>query len=414
MKKQKRSAIAALLLIAALLTACGKNASETADNTVTPDSRITVTDAPEPTRSIVNDDGTVTLPESAYTMRDMTTQEVVKDMGLGINLGNTLEATGISASTVKAYETCWGSPEITFQMIEGYKNCGFGVVRIPVAWSNLIDKETYEINADLMNRVNEIVDYVIACDMYAIVNIHWDGGWFENFPTDYDECMRKYTTIWTQIAEHFKDYGDLLMFESLNEEGCWDSVWNRWSGDDSRRQEAYDILNDMNQNFVDIVRGSGGNNVSRHLLIAGYATDIELTCSDCFRMPEDPAGRCAVSVHYYTPPAFCVISEDADWAKAETEWGDESDLAEMNRLLDKVYKKFTQNGIPVIVGEYGCTQDNKEPEQVRNFITTVCGAIYSRDMCPVLWDTTGSFYSRYQFTFLDKVLLEQLTAIPQE
>lgn len=413
MKRQKRSALIAFILIAALLTACGKENSE-ADNTAfTPKPQSTVSDTPTPTQSVVNSDGTVTLPESAFTMRDMTTQEIIKDMGLGINLGNTLEATGISASTVAAYETCWGSPEITFQMIEGYKKCGFGVVRIPVAWSNLINKDTYEINTDLMNRVNEIADYVIACDMYAIINIHWDGGWFENFPADYDECMKKYTTIWAQISEHFKDYGDRLIFESLNEEGCWDSIWNRWSGDDSRRQEAYDILNNMNRNFVDIVRGSGGNNAARHLLIAGYATDIELTCSECFIMPEDPASRCAVSVHYYTPPAFCVISEDADWAKAETEWGDEADLAELNRLMDMVADKFTKNGIPVIVGEYGCTQENKEPEQVRNFITTVCDAVYSRDMCPILWDTTGSFYSRYQFTFLDETLLEQLMAVQE-
>ena len=50
-------------------------------------------------------------------------------------------------------------------------------------------------------------------------------------------------------------------------------------------------------NSADTVRASGGNNAKRHLLIAGYATDIDLTCDELFRMPEDPENRMAVSVH---------------------------------------------------------------------------------------------------------------------
>lgn len=408
--KRRINLLVTLLLMVTILAGCSKNSGS---DTETAPTKAAGTPTPVPTQSVVNPDGTVTLTDRAFEMRDLSTQEVIKEMGIGINLGNTLEATGVSGTKVTTFETCWGSPVITAQMIEGYKNAGFGVVRIPVAWSNLIDPVTYEISPELMDRVNEIVDYVIACDMYAIVNIHWDGGWFENFPTDYDECMKKYTTIWTQITERFKDYGDLLMFESLNEEGCWDSVWNRWSGNDSTRQEAYDILNDINQTFVNLVRESGGNNAERHLLIAGYATDIELTCSDCFVMPEDPAERCAVSVHYYTPSTFCILEEDADWGKADPEWGDEADIEQLNMLMDMVYEKFTKNGIPVIVGEYGCSQGNKTPEQVRNFIATVCEAIYSRDMCPVLWDVTGAFYNRYNCKFIDQELLDQMNAIKE-
>ncbi len=402
--KNKLFRCIAVILIMCMLAACGNK--ETNNNNVIPTTPVQYD--PTPTPSVFGEDGSYTLPDSAFAMRDMTTQEIIDDMGLGINLGNTLEATGINTSSVKAYETCWGSPEITPQIIEGYKNCGFGVIRIPVAWSNLINEETYEINPDLMARVTQIVEYVLACDMYVILNIHWDGGWFENFPTDYDECMKKYTTIWTQITENFKDYGDKLMFESLNEEGCWDSVWNRWGGNDSTKQDAYDILNDMNQNFVDIVRNSGSNNPERHLLIAGYATDIELTCSDCFKMPDDPAGRCAVSVHYYTPSTFCILSEDADWGKADPEWGDEADLEQLNMLMDMVANKFTKNGIPVIIGEYGVAKENKTPEQIRNYMVTVTKAISSRDMCPVIWDITGAFYSRYYCDFIDKTLLMQL------
>lgn len=113
----------------------------------------------------------------------------------------------------------------------------------------------YVVDEELMDRVTEVVDWTLATGMYAIVNIHWDNGWFENFPTDYDECMKKYTRIWEQITENFKDYGDKLMFESLNEEGGWESVWNSYSNSDDGKDEAFGILNNINQTFVDIVRG---------------------------------------------------------------------------------------------------------------------------------------------------------------
>lgn len=241
--------------------------------------------------------------EASDGMRDMTTMEIVRDMGLGINLGNTFESCGswIASGSVTNYETGWGSPVITQEMIQGYKDCGFGVLRIPVAWSNMMSGD-YDINPDYLARVKQVADWALESDMYVIMNIHWDGGWFERFGNDNDkeECMYKYSRIWTQLTEEFKNYGDKLMFESLNEEGCWDNIWNRYSGEGDK-EKAYGLLNEINQRFVDIVRESGGNNNKRHLLIAGYATDVALTCDGAFKMPDDPAGRCAVSVHYYTP-----------------------------------------------------------------------------------------------------------------
>lgn len=165
------------------------------------------------------------------TMREMTTQELIEDMGLGINLGNTFESCGnwINKSSVTNYETAWGSPVITEQMIKGYKDCGFGVMRLPVAWSNMMDKKTYTINPDYMARVKEVLNWALDSDLYVILNIHYDNGWFSGFADDKkrDECFKKYETIWKQLCEEFGDYGDHLMFESLNEEGGWEELWNR-------------------------------------------------------------------------------------------------------------------------------------------------------------------------------------------
>lgn len=342
---------------------------------------------------------------------EMSTMEFVQDMGIGINLGNTLESCGswIKGNTVSDYETAWGSPIITKQIIRGYAAEGFGVLRIPVAWSNMMD-EDYNIAPEYIERTQEIVDWALDAGMKVILNIHYDGGWWENFPTDEEECMKKYTAVWTQLCEAFKNYDHDLMFEALNEEGCWDSLWNRYGGT-SGKQEAYDLLGRINQQFVDIVRASGGNNETRHLLIAGYATDVKNTCDEMFVLPNDPANRYAVSVHYYTPSTFCIIEEDASWGKARSDWGDDADYYELDKLMDKLEDTFVKNGIPVIIGEYGCSLGNKTDDVVKLYLTSVCEAAYERGMCPVLWDTTGKLYDREGCKFYNQDLIAAMRDI---
>lgn len=346
--------------------------------------------------------------EETAAMRDITTMELVREMGVGINLGNTYESCGdwiakYGDGTPESYETAWGSPVITEAMIQGYADAGFGVLRIPVAWSNLMG-EDYTLSSAYVEAVQEVVDWTLDAGMYAIVNIHYDGGWFSGFSTDKDTCMEKYSRIWTQLCEAFGVYNDYLMFESLNEEGCWDDIWNRYSGTAEQKAQAFGLLAEINQTFVDIVRGSGGNNGQRHLLIAGYATDVTLTCDEMFTMPEDPMQRCAVSVHYYSPPSFAILEEDASWAKASSTWGTDSEIAQLNQTMDLLETTFIDQGIPVIIGEYGCPKKNKEADSVRMFLSSVCEAAFSRQICPVLWDTTNLHYSRSSCTMIDQEL----------
>ena len=162
-------------------------------------------------------------------MRDISTVEVVKEMGYGINLGNTMESCGdwIASSDVSRYETAWGSPIITQEAIQGYADAGFGVLRIPVTWSNIIyDDGNYTIYPDYITRVKEIVDWTLDTGMYAIINMHHDS-WVNDFPENEEECMRRFKLTWTQVADAFKDYGDKLMFECQNESLGWESLWNR-------------------------------------------------------------------------------------------------------------------------------------------------------------------------------------------
>ncbi|MBQ8959643.1 MAG: cellulase family glycosylhydrolase [Ruminococcus sp.] len=347
-------------------------------------------------------------------MREISTMELVRDMGIGINLGNTMEACGDwiaqwGDGTVSSYETAWGSPVITEDMISGYAEAGFGVLRIPVAWSNLMG-DNYTISPDYMARVQQIVDWTLDANMYAIINIHYDNGWVNKFPDNKDECMKRYTTMWDQICEGFKDYGDHLMFESQNEELGWDTLWNKWGGTNGKDQ-SYALVNEINQKFVDTVRASGGNNSQRHLLISGYNTDLSCTCDSMFKMPDDPAGRMAVSVHYYSPVGFAILEEDADWGKASSTWGTQAEVKTLQNDMDQLKYTFIDKGVPVIIGEYGCPIKNKELDSIRRFLTSVCSEAYSRQLCPVMWDTPGGQYDRKSCKMSDTVLQQALLDI---
>lgn len=131
-------------------------------------------------------DGAQTIAPSADPdeTEELTAVELVKRMGNGINLGNTMEAYGHLDLGIKAevseYETHWGQPVTTQEMLDGMKAAGFDSIRVPIAWTNVMDFENgdYTIRADFMDRIEEIVSYALNADMYVIINDHWDGSWW--------------------------------------------------------------------------------------------------------------------------------------------------------------------------------------------------------------------------------------------
>lgn len=348
----------------------------------------------------------------------LTALEATRLMGNGINLGNTMEAcdnnVGIKTNTPLSYETHWGQPKTTQAMIDGMKAAGFDTIRIPVAWmtnATHLYEGDYTIDADYMDRVEEVVRYARKAGMYVIVNDHWDGGWYGMFGSESAEtralAMEAYKGMWQQIAERFRDYSDYLIFESANEElggrfdensplYCSDSVVTYLNDD-----ERYALTNEINQTFVDVVRATGGNNATRLLLIAGYSTNIDQTCDDRFQMPKDTAvSKLMVSVHYYDPWSYCGASS----AASATKWGKVSDYEYMDQQLAKM-TKFTEAGYGVVIGEYGalpCSDGLKD--NTLAYHTAFLDACTKYDLTNCLWDCSG-LYKRVSQTFADDDIL---------
>lgn len=317
-------------------------------------------------------------------IRDITSMELVKEMGIGWNLGDTLDVCaadrdgdGIVNETADIVdETLWGNPKATKELFESLAADGIKSVRIPITWRDHLDENNI-IDAEWMDRVQEVVDYAYSLGMYVIINVHHDGGddakfgaWVRNAKDDYDVFYARYSSIWNQICDRFKDYSDLLVFESMNEVG-FDSL---------QKEDAYTLLNKINQDFVDLVRESGGNNEKRHLLIAGYWTDVERTCDNAFVMPTDTENRCIISVHYYTPWDFCTTN-------IKNEWGSFIEVQQMERLIGSMNKTFVENGIPVIIGEYAAS--GNDMASCVFFIEKLVKLCNDYGMATFYWDNGG-------------------------
>ena len=330
----------------------------------------------------------------------------VKDMGLGFNIGNSLDSWG--------GETAWGNVAINQNFIKALKGYGYKSIRLPITWAeNIGAAPDYKITATRLARVETIVDWCLKEGLYVIINIHHDGhgnskSWIQNAPKGFPDnganvkaVADQLAAVWKQIARHFSDYPNYLIFEAMNEVG-FDGLWNRYSGGQAaEKEEAYRILNLLNQTFVNTVRATGGKNASRFLLISGYWTDIDNTCDPLFKMPADNIeNRLTLSVHYYTPWDFV-----GDVKRAT--WGTDSDITTLNNLFNKLKTNFIDNGVPVILGEYNvisykrtgsgsaATTVVKAKEERVKWLTAVTKKCIELGICPVLWDNGGKTSSGF-------------------
>lgn len=339
-------------------------------------------------------------------------------MNMGWNIGNSLEATGGASAS----ETMWGNPKVTKELIAAVKAAGFNTIRIPCAWNGYMeDKATHKIKQSWLSRVEEVVKYCLENQMVAILNIHWDGGWLENncTPEKQVENNEKQAAIWTQIATHFRDYGENLLFAGANEPNVENAT-------------QMGVLLSYHQTFIDAVRATGGNNSSRNLIIQGPSTDITKTNELMTTLPSDPAkNRLMVEVHYYSPWNFCGLSKDESWGKMfyywgsgfhfgdpvrDASWGEEEYV---NSQFADMKKKFINKNIPVIVGEYGAmkrilpTQAEQNAHEASRlyYLEYVTRQAKAAGLVPVYWDNGAAesrLFDRATATIADQSTLNAL------
>jgi endoglucanase len=300
-------------------------------------------------------EGTVLMDAAFY---DLSAAQLVSQINVGWNLGNTLDASGFdrtgNLASTALFETAWGNPVTTKANIDTIKNAGFNAIRIPVSWAKCADSE-YNIREDWMLRVKDVVNYAVANDMIIILNTHHDEGIFKFRNSQMDESKKAFQRIWEQIADTFKDYNEKLIFEGLNEPRTIGSP-AEWRGGTPEEREN---LNTLMQIFVDTVRASGSFNKNRVLMVTGYAASADASALQAIKIPDDPENsknKIVVSIHAYIPNNFALSTNNAynTWNKENV-----TDASPITAMINRADNLFVSKGIPVIMGEYGAmNKDN--------------------------------------------------------
>ena len=359
--------VTALALSASMMTACAK---QTPASSSTPDSK--TQSAAENSEAEVTEE----KPDLSRNgeMRGLTPTELVAEMKTGWNLGNSLDAN--SAAGVAA-ETSWGNPATTKEMVDAVKDGGFDLIRIPVTWGgHLGEGPEYTIDEEWFDRVQEVVNYAYDNDMYVIIDSHHEEDWRIPDNAHIDAVNDEVYALWVQIAERFRDYGDHLIFEGLNEPRVKGGA-NEWNGG---TEEGRRCLDRLNQSFVDAVRSTGGNNETRLLLVTTFASScVKQTINDV-AIPDDD--NLAFSIHAYTPYAF-TYNANADWELFD--W-DGSHDSEIDNMFYDLKDAFIDKGIPVIITEYGAVNKDFNDEEIAKWVTHYLETAKSMDIPCVWWD----------------------------
>lgn len=311
----------------------------------------------------------------------------VKNMRVGWNLGNSLEAVDNGSGTYVPSETAWGNAKITQQLIDSVKAAGFSAIRLPVAWSLFSDAAAWTIKKEWLDRVEEVVNYALKRDLYVVMNEHWDGGWLQPTNAAKETAAMRLTAIWKQVSIRFRDYGDHLIFAGTNE------VMK--DGDYGTPTSEYiSVQNGYNQTFVNTVRATGGRNAYRYLVVQAFNTNIDHAVNH-FQLPSDQASnRLILEVHFYDPWEFTIDGNNT----TVTQWGKngntskkatwDSDESHVDAMFAKMKTAFIDKGIPVILGEYAAmlknTTDN--PPFRLAWDKYVTEASVKIGMIPFYWD----------------------------
>ncbi len=335
-----------------------------------------------------------------------TAAQVQANMGMGYNIGNTMEVPG--------NPTGWGNIFPTQAYLDSIKAAGFNTVRIPCAWDSHASNSV--INSGWLDSVQTVVDYAMKAGLYTVLNIHWDGGWLQDddFTSAKSNIVEKQKAYWTQIANRFVDYDEHLLFSGMNEPGL-NLNWNA---------SLIPALVSYQQAFIDAVRATGGNNKTRTLIVSGPKTDIDVTCNYYTTLPTDQvSGRLMVEVHYYDPYQYTLMIEEQDWGASESilpqyYYGDYLSTSEIRRnagynawayavddslasikhangQFAKMKRNFIDKGYPVIIGEFGANfhsdaLSGSALAQHKNgriqWHKDVATAAKNYGLTPILWD----------------------------
>ena len=342
-----------------------------------------------------------------------TAIEIVNDMGIGYNLGNTYNCcfTSEGDELKNKQINLWGTVFPTKKIIGKIKKFGFKTIRFQVKYPK--EKNNSENNYfEWISKIKEIIDWVINKNMYFILSIYHEMEFWE---TEKENGLVKYINIWKQISEELEQYDENLIFESNN------------------NIDRNINLKNVSQSFIDVIRSSKGYNKDRLLIISQYYTEIEISFFNEINLPKDEENKLAVSIHYYFP-SYSISPEFSNYESYLTfndysnfiyhflplkDWGFLSDYKDTIYQFKKLKELYIDKGFPIIIGEAGIiTKYNKNTTLLREFLYVFFSLIYDSDgIMACLWDNPEkngeiqNYYNRENNKWSDGIIQNTILKI---
>lgn len=325
----------------------------------------------------------------------LTASEIRDQLSPGWNLGHSFDFQAPAmlrnedgSTDISSFETSWGNPVVTNELIRYVAHSGFRSIRIPFSvYSNSYTDEEGNliINQAWLDRIQEVVTYAVSNHMFVILSHEGDSIVFSLDQEKSEELEVATRSVWSQIAAHFADYDQHLLFEAF---GSIDNLENQGR----YLQANSDLLNSLNQVFIDTVRQNQGYNKNRILIVGTYLHDSRSDCMQSFQVPKD------------------IISD-----------GLMIDIHSFENAFDQTIEKTFQNierytkiwNLPVMIGKFGTTNDYTPADYRINHASNYMARATAHHIPCFWWDdgTIGSYgiVNRTSFMESDEQIITALT-----
>lgn len=293
----------------------------------------------------------LSLAFSATVLAQLTPQEAISHMRKGINMGNTLEP---------PQEGEWGNPAPQEYLFEMYKNAGFDFVRIPVRWDmHLGTTSPYTINETWLKHIEQIVDWGLTRGLYIVLNSHHDSWIKDNYDNPINQA--RFDSLWSQVANRFKNRSEKLIFEICNEpQGVMTKAQN----------------DDMHQKAINVIRKT---NPTRLIIFQGIDWGGSDALINAAIPPNDP--YLIGSFHSYDPWPFGLEGTGTFTS---------TDVTNLRAKFQRVKDWSLKINIPVFLGEFGGTSKCEYNARMRQY-KTYMELAETFGFAPCAWEDGGEF-----------------------
>ncbi len=321
-------------------------------------------------------DDAVDLKEEDVVLEDVNAFDQNEMLGMGVNLGNALEAPN---------EGEWGVT-LRNEFFQAINEAGFKSIRVPIRWSaHSLESAPYTINDGFFNRIDWVIKTAFFYDLMVIINIHH----YEDFMDDPDGQKERFLSLWEQIGEHYKNYSHDLLFEVLNEPtgNVTNELWNVYLAD------AIEVIRTTNPGRTLVVGTGNWSNINAidDLVLPGGEDNV------------------IVSFHYYNPFAF--THQGAEWVDGSDAWlgttftasSSERTAIDADFMLARNYS--AAHNVPINVGEFGSY--NKADSDSRFIWTSYLRqAIENNNFSGQYWEFCSGFgvYNQTSGTYNEELI----------